>query len=104
VTRPTPSQRPVLRAGSGDREQEVQGLAVDGAEEQRHREHRQVEDRAARALGAEAILREPVQEDERRERACERDDDPGEDVVPAEGAAEARERERVQRVEGRRDP
>ena len=73
-----------------DREREEERLAVDGAEEQRHREDGEVEHRAARAVGAEARLGEPVEEDERGERAASETTIPASDVVAAEGAADAR--------------
>jgi hypothetical protein len=86
----------------GDAQQEEERLAVDGLEEQRHREEREIEDGATRALGAELRLREVVEEDERGERRGERDDDPCEQVVAEEGASEEAHGAGVERVEGGR--
>src|SRR6185503_10870253 len=81
--------------------EQVQRLAVDSLEKQRHREECEVEERAAGALRAEARQREPIEQDERTEAACERDNEPGNNVVAAERPAEAADHEWVERIEDR---
>ena len=83
----------------GQRQQQVERLAVDGLQEEREREDGQVEHRPPGAVGAEPLLGDPVQEQKRAERGRERDEDPGEHVVPEEHAPEQRHRRRVERVE-----
>ena len=75
-----------------EREQQEERLAVDGLEEERHREDGEVEHRAPRAVGAEPFLGEPVQQQERAEGRGERDDDPRQQVVADEDVAEPRRR------------
>ena len=65
----------------GDREHEVERLAVDGLEEERHREQREVEHGPTCAVGSDLVLGEAVEEHERRKARCQRDNDPGEYVV-----------------------
>ena len=86
----------------GQRQQQVERLAVDGLQEEREREDGQVEHRPPRAVGAEPLLGDPVQQQERREGGGQRDEDPGEHVVAEEHAPEQRHRRRVERVEGGR--
>ena len=84
-----------------DGEQQVERLAVDGLEEERHREEGEVEHRAARAVGSELSFCEVVEQDERREAGRERDDDPGEQVVAKKDVSEQADGRRVEREEGR---
>ena len=84
-----------------DGEQEVERLAVDGLEEERHREEGEVEHRAACAVGSELSFGEVVEQDERREAGRERDDDPGEQVVAEKDVSEQADGRRVEREEGR---
>ena len=84
-----------------DREHEVERLAVDGLEEERHREQREVEHRPACAVGSDLSLGEAVEEHERRQACRERDDDPGEHVVAEQDASEQADSRRVEREEGR---
>ena len=95
---PLPSLREQERA-EGEREEER--LAVDGLQEEAHREHREVEHRPPGAVDSEPPLGQPVEQQERDERGGQRDDDAGGDVVAAERTADAGERQRVERVEGR---
>ena len=92
---------PLSESERGQRQQQVERLAVDRLQEEREREERKVEHRAPCPVGPEALLGDPVQKQERAERRGERDQDSGEDVVPEERAPEDRHGRRVQRVEGR---
>ena len=85
----------------GEREQEVEGLAVDRLQEEGEWEDGQVEDGSPGPVGAEPLLGDPVQKQERAEGRQKRDEDPGEHVVAEEHAAEHADRGRVEGVERR---
>ena len=84
-----------------DREHEVERLAVDGLEEERHREQREVEHGPTCAVGSDLVLGEAVEEHERRQARRQRDDDPGEHVVAEQDTSEQADGRRVEREEGR---
>ena len=93
---------PLSESERGQRQQQVERLAVDRLQEEREREEREVEDSPPGAVGAEPFLGELVQEQERAEGRHERDQDPRKDVVAEEHSAEPGHRQRVERVEGGR--
>ena len=69
TTTPGPADAPALGEHErGERQEEEQRLRVDGLEEERRREEREVEDGPAAAVGAEPFLRDALQQHERRER------------------------------------
>src|SRR5205814_3856617 len=65
-------------------EKEEEGLRVDGLEKECGGEEREVEHGAPSACHAEPLLREPLEEHERRERRRERDEHTREHIVSTE--------------------
>ena len=82
-----------------EHEQQEERLAVHGLQEEAHREHREIQDAALCALGAEPLLRQPVEQEERAEAAGERHDEPGQQVVAEEDPSEDCDERGVERVE-----
>jgi hypothetical protein len=82
-------------------EKEEERLRVDRLEEERRREERQVKHGTPRALSAQALLGESLQEHEGTECGRQRERDPRDDVVPAQGASEPGDQPRVEWIERR---
>ena len=80
------------------RQKEEERLAVDRLQKERHRKDGEIQDRAPRAVLTEARFSEPMQEHERPQRRCQRDDDTGEDVVTEEDSAEHGDECRIERM------
>ena len=84
-----------------DAQEEVERLAIDGLEEERHRANGEIEDGAAGALGSQPWLGEPVEQDEGAEAGGERNGDPREDVVAEEDSSDDADDRGIQREERR---
>ena len=97
--------RPPAARGVEERrcgEEQVERLAVDGEQEERRREERQVEQRPACALLPDELAGEVPDDDECRGRGDERDDHPGQQVVAEQEPADPAYEERVEGEERRR--